>query len=378
MKKVLILYAKYGGGHLSAAKSIETYIEDHYFYNTDVKCVDCMDYINPFVSSVTTNTYKNMTQKTPKLWKKLYHDTRKGPLANISSRLNNIMANRLNKLFKEYSPDIVISTHPFASQMTSYLKAHKKTNCVLASVLTDFAPHDQWLVGREYGDFFFVSNIKMRQELIDTYNIPEEKVFATGIPLANTFSYPFYDNETYKSYQLNPDKKLILFFGGGEFGLGQKSTVTILRAFAKHLDEYQIIAISGKNNKMNSAFLDLYNELQNEDLHVLRYSNDIPDLMHISSLVVTKPGGLTSSESLASHLPIIIINPIPGQEEENAEFLENSGAAIWIKNTDNIDELITSILKDKDKLEDMKQKAIQIAKPASTMDICHIILGDLN
>ena len=129
---------------------------------------------------------------------------------------------------------------------------------------------------------------------------------------------------------------------------------------------------------MNDEFLKLYEQIQNEDLHVLKYSNDVPDLMHISSLVVTKPGGLTSSESLASHLPIIIINPIPGQEEENAEFLENSGAAIWIKKDDNIDEIISNILNDKEKLEEMKQKAIQIAKPNSTMDICQIILGKLN
>lgn len=378
MRRVLILYAKYGGGHLSAAKSIETYIEEHYFYDTEVKCVDCMEYINPFINAVTTDAYKKMAKKSPKLWKKIYYGARKGTLAHISSKANEIMAKKLNRLFKEYLPDIVISTHPFASQMTSYLKEHKKVNCILASILTDFAPHDQWLVGREYGDYFFVSNHQMRQELIDTYGIPEEKVFATGVPLANTFSYPFYDNETYKTYQLNPNKKVILFFGGGEFGLGQKRTIEVLRSLSKYLDEYQIIAISGKNKKMNDEFLKLYEQIQNEDLHVLKYSNDVPDLMHISSLVVTKPGGLTSSESLASHLPIIIINPIPGQEEENAEFLENSGAAIWIKKDDNIDEIISNILNDKEKLEEMKQKAIQIAKPNSTMDICQIILGKLN
>lgn len=378
MKRVLILYAKYGGGHLAAAKSLQTYIEDHYFYNTDVKCVDCMKYINPFINAVTTDAYKNMAKKTPKLWKNLYNKSRKGTIAYVSSKANEIMAKKLNKLFKEYLPDIVISTHPFATQMTSYLKEHGKTDCILATVLTDFAPHDQWLVGCEYGDYFFVSNTKMREDLINNYNIPAEKVFATGVPLANTFSYPFYDDDTFNLYHLNKNKKVILFFGGGEFGLGQKRTIEVLRSLAKHLDEYQIIAISGKNKKMNDEFLKLYEELQNEDLHVLRYSNDVPDLMHISSLVVTKPGGLTSSESLASHLPIIIVNPIPGQEEENAAFLENSGAAIWIKENDNIDEVITSILKDKDKLEDMKQKAIQIAKPASTMDICNIILGSLN
>ena len=170
------------------------------------------------------------------------------------------------------------------------------------------------------------------------------------------------------------NKKIILFFGGGEFGLGQKRTLEVLKSLTKHLDEYQIVAISGRNKKMNKEFLKLYNELKNEDLHILKYSNDVPELMHISSLVVTKPGGLTSSESLASHLPILISNPIPGQEEENAEFLENSGAAIWIKKSDNIDELINNTLKNESKLQEMKQKSTLIARPNSTKDICETIL----
>ena len=118
--------------------------------------------------------------------------------------------------------------------------------------------------------------------------------------------------------------------------------------------------------------------MQNEDLHVLKYTKDVPALMHIASLVVTKPGGLTSSESLASHLPILITNPIPGQEEENAEFLENSGAAVWIKREDDIDSVIDTVLNDENKLEIMKQNSIKIAKPNSTKDICHILLGDFN
>lgn len=375
MRRVLILYAKYGGGHLSAATAIQKYIEEHYSNDVEVKCVDCMEYISSFLNVTTTDAYKNMAKKTPKLWKKLYYGAQKGVLSYASTKANEIMAIKLNHLFKEYMPDIVISTHPFASQMTSYLKEHKKTDCILASVLTDFAPHDQWLVGREYGDFFFVSNHNMREELINKYTIPAEKVFATGIPLSSKFSCAINDEETYRTYNLNPSKKLILFFGGGELGLGQKRTLNILRSLTNHLDTYQIIAISGKNKKMNNEFLNLYNELNNEDLHVLKYTNDVPALMHISTLVVTKPGGLTSSESLASHLPIIVINPIPGQEEENAEFLETSGAAIWIKKEDNIDQIINQILSDDNKLQDMKNKAIQIAKPNSTMDICQIILG---
>jgi processive 1,2-diacylglycerol beta-glucosyltransferase len=108
----------------------------------------------------------------------------------------------------------------------------------------------------------------------------------------------------------------------------------------------------------------------------MKYCTDVPDIMHISTLVVTKPGGLTSSESLASNLPIIITNPIPGQEEENAEFLENSGAAVWLKKDDDIDSVIDSILSNPAKLQEMKEKSVLIAKPNSTADICNKILGN--
>ena len=376
MKKVLVLYAKYGGGHLSAANAITTYIEDHYLGKCDVKCVDLMEVVSPFLNKTTTEAYKQMAKHAPKMWKSIYYGARKGVWAHISNAANEFMAKRLLKLYKEFSPDVVISAHPFGTQMTSYLKEQGKVNCTLATVLTDFAPHEQWLVGHEYCEYFFVSNDKMRQDMIDNYGVPAEKVFTTGVPLANTFSYPFYDDETRAKYHLKADKKLILFFGGGEFGLGQKRTIQILESLTKHLDEYQIIAISGRNKKMNKRFTELAERVNNPDLHVMKYCTDVPDIMHISTLVVTKPGGLTSSESLASHLPIIITNPIPGQEEENAEFLDNSGAAVWLKNDDDIDAVIDSILSDSEKLQEMKEKSVLIAKPNSTMDICKKILGE--
>lgn len=374
MKKILILYAKYGGGHLSAATAIQTYLEENYYYTVEVKCVDCVEYYNQFLSDLTTDAYKNLAKNAPKLWKKIYYGSKKGLLAKISGKANSLMAKKLLSLLKDFSPDIVVSTHPFSSQIISLLKEQQKIDCELATILTDFAPHDQWLVGKEFCDYYFVSNNKMRQDLIDNYSVPEGKVFATGVPLSSKFSEKIDDEKTYSNYKLNSDKKTILFFGGGEFGLGKKRTVLILKSLAKHLDKYQIIAISGRNKKMNTEFLKLSKKLRNEDLHVLKYTKDVPSLMHISSLVVTKPGGLTSSESLASSLPILIINPIPGQEEENAEFLEASGSALWLKKEDNIDEVINNLLNDPHKLEQMKINTTQIAKPNSTMDICNILL----
>jgi len=109
---------------------------------------------------------------------------------------------------------------------------------------------------------------------------------------------------------------------------------------------------------------------------VLSYTNEVPELMSISDLVVTKPGGLTTTESLASGLPMILINPIPGQEEENAEFLENSGVAVWLKKDSNFDSIISELLSNKNKLHQMKLNTKILAKKNSTRDICNIILKD--
>ena len=240
--------------------------------------------------------------------------------------------------------------------------------------MTDFAPHEQWLVGKEQVDYFFVSHEKMRQELIDD-NIPAEKVFATGIPISKRFLMTYNREEIMNSFNLNLNKKVILLFGGGEFGLGREQTLKILKSFITHSSNHQIVAISGKNEKMKEAFEKLVSELHAEDIvKVLPYTTQVPELMSIADFIVTKPGGLTSTESLASRLPMVLINPIPGQEEENAQFLENAGVGIWLNPKENCDEIITELLNDENKLNQMRKNTELLAKKNSTMDICRTIL----
>ena len=374
MRKILIFYASYGGGHLSAANSIKQCIDDN-FKDCETKLVDCMEYVNRPVNKITTTAYKELAKKFPWAWGEVYSHSQKGPLAHISSASNNLLAKKLLKLLKEYQPDIVISTHPFGSQMVSYLKRKALVDCKLATIMTDFAPHDQWLVGKDYVDYYFVSHEKMRQELINS-NVADNTVFATGIPLSNRFLMHFDKDEIMKSMGLNPDKRVILFFGGGEFGLGRDKTVKILNSFITHVKNHQIVAIAGKNEKMKVAFDKLVAETNSESfVKVLAYTKQVPELMSISDLVVTKPGGLTTTESLASGLPIVAINPIPGQEEENAKFLEDEGVAIWLKKNDDYDKIIADLLSDEDKLHQMKVNTKLLAKKNSTRDICDIILG---
>ena len=368
MKKVLVFYASYGGGHLSAAKSIKNYI-DEYYDDVQVEMIDCIKYINKALDKVTTAAYREMAKKAPWAWEKVYNNSQKGIMAHISNGANKVMANKLFKLFEEYKPDIVISTHPFGSQMTSYLKQKNKTNCILATIMTDFASHDQWLIGNKFVDFYFVSNSFMKNEMVKN-NIPENKIFVTGIPISNRFMQSYNKKEICDLFDLDSTKKIILFFGGGEYGLGKDKTVSILSCLADFTN-IQVIAIAGKNEKLKKAFEDIVKQKKKEKvIKVFPFTDKVPELMAISDLVITKPGGLTVSESLASHLPLIVINPIPGQEEENAEFLENAGCAIWLKKKDNVKEVLSNILTNSKMLENMKG---QSTKKHSTEDICKTI-----
>ena len=377
MKKILIFYASYGGGHLSAANSIKDYLSSNY-ENIDVELIDCMKYINKPIEKITTTAYNEMAKKAPWAWGKIYSDSQKGPLAHITTRSNQVFAIKLLRLLREKKPDLIISTHPFGSQMCSYLKRKGKITSKIATILTDFAPHDQWLVGSDYTDYFFVAHNKMKEYLISK-NIPENKIFATGIPISNKFLETFNTSKILNSLGLKENSKTILFFAGGKFGLGKSRTLEIFNTLVNDFNNIQVIAISGKNKKMYEEFNQIVKIANKTNfIKVFEFVNNVPELMAVSDVVITKPGGLTTTESLVSGLPMIIINPIPGQEEENAQFLEHSNVGIWLKKQMNITETISNFLSDDEKLKEMKENTKKISNRNSTKDICTILEAGLN
>ena len=376
MKKILIFYGSYGGGHLSAARSIKEYIDVNYS-NTETCMVDCIEYINKTLNKVTTKAYSGMAKNAHWVWKKVYYGAEDGTFAKFNDKAQKILSIKLNKLIRSYKPDLIISTHPFSSHMCAVLKKKKKINLKIATVLTDYAPHSQWLMYPAYIDYFFVAHDGMRQTLLEK-GIKENQIKVTGIPLSNRFLAHYDKEKTLSEFGLSSEKRTILFFAGGEQGFGKDKVYNMLKALIETFPNLQIVAISGKNEKIKQQFDELVEKNNShENVKILKYTNKIPELMSVSDLVITKPGGLTTTESLASGLPIIVINPIPGQEEENAEFLEKNGVAVWIKKDDNIEDELYKILNSEEKLQSMKIKARLLAKKNSTKDICEILLGNL-
>lgn len=318
-----------------------------------------------------------MAKKAPWMWKRVYNNSDHGALAKVSTASNKLMSRKLNVILQKFEPDLVISTHPFSNQMCTNLKKKNKISCKIATVLTDMAPHSQWTVDSEYIDYFFVSNQEIKIALSNE-GIADFKIFVTGIPLSERFSLPFEDSQTYRNFGLSPDKTTILFFAGGEFGLGRNRTALVFRALIRLFKNFQVVAISGKNKKMNIKFKNLV-ELYNvsDRVKVLDYTDKVPELMHISNIVITKPGGLTTTESLVSNLPLVLINPIPGQEEENADFLVRNGVAVWIKKEDNIARVLKNLYRHPEKIEEMRSHIPNLAKPDSTKNICEILMNTI-
>ncbi len=376
MQKILIFYGSYGGGHLAAAKSISEYLQSNYS-NVEVQIVDCIEYINKYLNKVSTEAYKELAKKAPWLWKRVYKDSKTGPLAHISTTTNKLMSYRLNLLIQEFKPDLIISTHPFSTQMCAILKKKGKIDCKLATILTDYQIHPQWLILSSFSDYFFVSNEQMKTDMISE-GINDEKIFVTGIPVSERFLQKMDKKSIYEQFELDENKETVLFFAGGEFGLGRNTTFMVLKAIIRLFPDIQVIAIAGKNKKMKKKFTEL---VDNTDSHkrikILEYTDKVPELMYISSMVITKPGGLTVTEALASHLPLVIINPIPGQEEENAEVIIQNDVGIWIKKEDNIARALKNLYRNKEKFVTMKENTKSLAKPYATANICKILLDDI-
>ena len=374
---ILLFYASYGSGHLSAATAIEQYIRENYPDAKTLK-IDCVEYINKSINKISTSAYKSIILKTPVLWGQVYKLLKNDTILDITQFSNRFMAKKIFTLFADFEPDLVISCHPLGGQITSFLKSHKKTNCKLATVMTDFASHKQWLIGKDYTDYFFVSNIEMKTSLISEGIYPN-KIYVSGIPISPNF-YKNYDKENiYKSLNIEKNKKNIIFFGGGSLGLSSSSNIqAILTSLLQATDEsHQIIIISGKNQKLYNDFQKTINNTYHKSqIKLIDFTTELPELLPITSFVITKPGGLTITECISTNVPIILINPIPGQEKENAQYIADNKMGIWIKATKPTSEYFQEIFNDTKLIEEIKENQKKYSHINSTKNICDILINE--
>ena len=368
--RILILHATAGAGHKRAAEALAAAARTQ-APDAQIVVRDILDFTAPIFKKTYAEGYLNVVRTAPELWGYLYSrldkKTTKPYEAKIRSVFNKLNALSFLKFFKELQPDAVICTHFMPLEMLSARTAERKMNVPLFCVVTDFAVHSMWVMKNV--ECYYVANEESKRYLVRRGQ-SADRVKCTGIPVDPIFSQSLETGEAKARLGLQRNLPAVLILGGG-FGVGP--TVQLLRSFQKASVQCQILVVAGKNQQMQRETEAIGKTLQNP-VKVFGFVNNIHELMDAADLIVSKPGGLTSCEVLAKHKPLLIIDPIPGQEQRNCEYLLEVGAAARLYDVEDAPYKIQELLNDKTRMRQMEINAEKAAKPRAAFEIVQDVM----
>jgi processive 1,2-diacylglycerol beta-glucosyltransferase len=365
-KKILILSAAVGAGHLRAAEAIEkAFLESK--ADVEVKNIDVLTYTNVLFRRLYGKAYLDMVNTMPGVLGWMY-DSLDKPWQNERRRL---ALDRLNtrpfvKLLKTYKPDIAVCTHFLPAEIISWLTSKGKINFPQAVIVTDFDAHAMWLY--RHFERYFVALDETRVQL-EKVGIPTEKITVSGIPIDPVFAQIKDKKAMREKFGLDENKLTILVSAGG-FGVGNVEQLLI--ALADLQTPAQILAICGRNEELKLKLETLAAEKLNNERVIFKpigYTREMDEYMSAADLIVGKPGGLTTSEALAKNLIFVIVNPIPGQEERNSDHLLEKGCAIKSNNPLTLPYKIDKLVRDEKRFAEMKINVANFARPNAAREI---------
>lgn len=360
---VLIFSVSIGNGHDQVAHTLRNELirQDN---SCRVKIVNTISYISPILDKVILDSYLNILKFYPKAWGKIYEKTNKlDPIIDINDIANRLLTSKLSKTTVNFDPDVIICTHSFPAAIISSLKQKKKVYRPIITIITDFNIHTSYI--NENTDYYVIPHEDLTYVMED-FGVSKEKVLPFGIPVRHEFSEAYNRKELMERLGFE-DKQTILVMGGG-LGLGKINN--IVKAIDSYMDNIQIVAIAGRNNRLEAKLKSLSTK---NKLIVYGFINNIHELMELSDCIITKPGGVSTAEILCKEKPLVIFSPLPGQEYENAEFLLNSGAAATTSDVRKIPILIDQILSSEVRMKCFKEMAGLLKKPDATYNLVHFL-----
>jgi processive 1,2-diacylglycerol beta-glucosyltransferase len=365
--RFLIVTASIGSGHTRAAEAVADEIKRKYS-QAEIEIVDFMSSQTAYLNGFLKEAYLKILSLAPDMYQFLYSVTgNKMSGFSVQGLLALAMKNDMAELIKKSGASVIIFTHPFPCAAAAYLKRTGQIDALLCGVITDFAVHQLWVYNEV--DLYFVAHSSLKKKLAER-GISEGRIFDTGIPITAEFANSFDREKIMQKLAINNPLPIVLVMGGG-LGLGGiKATLLELDTAGR---DFQIMVVSGKNQSLKEELSELA-ERSRHNIRVWGYSNNVAELMAASDVLVTKPGALTISEALAMKLPLVLSEPIPGQEKENAAFVEKTGAAIWVKDIKNIAKCVDDVLGDAERLSFMRRQAAKNCRPAAAEEIAAAIM----
>lgn len=367
-RRILFLYLTERSGHHAAAVAVEQAVR-RLDGDVETLMLDSFSHGNPVLSKVTLKAYLAMLRAAPEIWEFMYDNPEfKRRTRKIREVLNRGNSKKLQKLLTGFRPDAVVCTQAFScGVLASWKQATGRRQPALVGVLTDFVAHRYW--ANEQVDLYVAPNEETRQTLIGQGVLPE-RIKAFGIPISNRFSQTVDSAGVLRSLGLRPDVPRILVMGGS-LGLGPMKSV--IRRLDRLPQPFDIVAIAGQNRELHERLSRRGHKLRHR-IKILGFAPNMHELMEVADMAITKPGGMTTAEALTKGLPLIVINPIPGQEQKNTEFLLAHGVAVEAQHSKDVAEYVDQFLRDPRKLYQMRAAAQSLGRPdAAENAACEIL-----
>lgn len=403
-RKVFIMSASTGGGHNRAARAIQEELVLKKVNGENIECeiIDSLKLINTFMDKIISRGYEKSAIYTPEAYGSMYRLSETGILSKNEFKGNplaHIMARKFKTLLSNEKPDLIIGTHPFPmialSRMKKVAEIKKRNDSLkdydndefesyfhwvdnsvtvppMISILTDYTTHSTWIQNEI--DYYVVGHEYVK-ELLIYEGVDADKVKPFGIPVEKSFLV-HRDRETVlRELGLDPDKKVILLMGGS-FGAGNMKETLEELLYVKR--DFQILVVAGRNKSLKEKMEKRLAEADfDKTVRILGFTDKMNDILASVDFIITKPGGLTTTECLLKGVPMIVPYYIPGQEEENLDFLTNCGAAIRTTKKYSLPVLLSVLLDSPEQVELIKNNIAHIKKTNSARNIANMVVDIL-
>lgn len=363
-RRFLLFYITTSSGHHRASCALEETIR-RLDPTAHVVSVDAFQYTSRFVRWAISRTYFSLIRHQPDVWEYLYDNPAvHRRVQYFRTLLHRYQAAKLQQLLETVRPDAIACTQAYPCGMVADFKKHHHLPVPLVGILTDYAPHLYWF--HDTVDVYVVPSEQVKQRFI-LRGIDAARVKVLGIPIALKFLEPADRAEAARQFSLNPDQPVILIMGGSS-GFGQ------LRDIVLNLDTLpdpcQLVVIAGTNRSLLAW---LASQRFRHRVVALGYTAEVAKLMDVATLIVTKPGGMTTSEALAKRVPLVMVNPIPGQEAYNARFLLSQGAAVQAFSAETVRQTVRDLFDNPNQVDALKRRHAELAHPNAALDIAKLL-----
>lgn len=372
VSKILIISSPCGAAHKVAAKALESAFRAKH-PQISVNVIDSLDYAPKVFAKWYVGSYKWMVDHFPTAWRYIYNHYDKEKRDRIPAKLRHLFFMRnlqgMVQYIEEFAPDCIICTQFLPTEIVADLKRKGKIGVPTYATVLDYYVNMYWV--HEGIDRYFVGSEKTKW-VLSRRGFDENAIDAFGIPVNPVYSEKLDRETTRHSLKLDEGKTTVMVGSGARADRGVEKIVDAIAALGRTM---QVLVVTGWNERLRMK-LEKKEAPEHITLKTFGFESEMHELMEASDLAVTKAGGMTISECLATGLPMLVFAPAPGQEERNSDFIVEAGAAVRVDNLANLRYKLTQLLDDKDKLRRMEEAALYIARPDAAIRIVDRVMEE--